>query len=163
VSLSPLLLLAMLTRGGGMGLAGCLMGLVVLFALVIVLAILLNYAAAVILVLLVFSAACLLYWQHVEKQADAEAARIIGDSDLVLAALARSAEGVPTQSASLDKFAALHLGSASGYGLQDIVGALKSGADPAGGIGWRHRLLRSHPTAVERMAHIVRIFDSRIA
>jgi len=162
-SLSRMLLPMMLLGGRGMGMAGCLVALLVMFVLAFLLVYLLGYALVAIAGLLVFSASCLLYSRSVEKRADLEAARIVGDGDLVLTALARSGDYWPTERALLDQYAAIHLGGTSGYTLVDIVRSLKSGADPAAGIDFRRRLFRSHPLLTERIAAVVRAFGSRLA
>ena len=157
------MMLPMMFLGRGMGMVGCFVALMVIFALAFMLMFLLTYALVAIAGLLAFSIASLMYSRAVEKRADLEAARIVGDSDLVLAALARSGDYWPAERNLLDQYASLHLGSASGYTLVDIVRNLEAGGDPVAGIDFRQRLFRSHPLLTERIASVVRVHGSRMA
>jgi Zn-dependent protease with chaperone function len=153
-------------RAAGCGLFGCLTTLVVLTVLVALAGVLVSYGLAAMVVLLVLClgvmALCQLYSQYAEKQADLQAAKIIGDGDAVLWALAHTSKACPSEAAVVRQFAAAHLGVTTGFSIVDVIRCLKNGGNPSVGVSLRQRLFRSHPLLTERFAFIIRELGTKV-
>lgn len=166
VSLLLPLILLFGGRAGGCGLIGCLATLSALVVLAALTGVVVSYGLAAIIVLLVLclgvAAICQLYSQHAEKQADLQAAKIIGDGDTVLWALAHTSKACPSEAAIVRQFAAAHLGVTTGFTIIDVIRCLKNGGNPSVGISVRQRLFRSHPLLTERFAFIIRSLGTKV-
>ena len=160
---SPFALMMGMSALGRLGPMGLFMAMIIVAVAVAMLAIAATYAAIGLGAMAGGVACCLVYAQYLEKEADLEAARILGGGDPVLIALAQTVDHFPTEQRYVSEFAARHLPSSQDYSLADIVGALKNGARPLGKVHWTDRYFRTHPLAIERMSNLVKTFGSQLA
>jgi Zn-dependent protease with chaperone function len=147
----PIAMFAVMSRGSPMG---CLVGLLVLLALVMFMSMVAFYAVALSLWLLLVVAACLGYSRFVERRADLRTVGILGDARSMLAALAASLAPFPGELAAVGRYARAHLSQNEQYSIDDLIGSLASGGNPKAGTLWAERLFRTHPPFMERLAYV---------
>lgn len=150
-SAGPIAMLAVMSRGNPIG---CLVGLLVLFAVVMLLSMVAFYVVVLSLWLLLVVAACLGYSRYVERRADLRAAGILGDAQPLLAALAASLALFPAELAAVGRYARVHFTDNQQYSVDDLISSLASGGDPKAGTLWAERLFRTHPPFMERLAYV---------
>jgi len=150
----------MFMRSGGW--VGCLITLLVVGIIIAIIMWISTYVIWGLGFLLATVLICMGYSRAIEKAADLDAVRIIGDPDLFLAAMAATVDYFPGELAVMNRFAANALGSSQGVKLNQIVGCLRSGISPHHGLYWQERIFRSHPTFPERVAYIMAVYGTNI-
>lgn len=160
---SPFMSMMMMQGAMRMGLWGCLFVLFALVALAFLAMLAVTYAGLALVAVLVGVIVCLAYCRYTERQADLDAARLIEDSDRILVALAKTVDYYPSEMVKLESFVGRNMENPADFSLADVVRAIKQGARADAQVGWLDRQLRGHPFVVERIAYIVKAFDSRLA
>jgi len=153
VSSSPLPLLLMM-RGGKGGAAGCIVTAVIVLGVMMAFLMVASYALTFCGFALAATALCLLYIRHAEKQADVEAATMVGDPDTVIGALAASVDDYPAELGILQSY---------GNDMNAVVANIKGGVPLSQGITLRDKAFRTHPTVLERVANVVIKCGSNLA